>query len=96
MSNQPDQQDAKKTHTWEPGTLIVLKSEETFDIGKITPSSTPLFPGPRGRQKAFKQVPYGEVVMYVDSDGERQSLMIQVVHGEDVGWTYFACGRTIP
>lgn len=58
-------------------------------------NSTPLFKGPRGYQKAFYQVPFDTTALYTDSDGERQSLMIQVVVDDVIGWTYWACGKTL-
>jgi len=79
-------------HPWNPGQMIKLCGQPE---NSVSPNSTPLFPGPRGRQKAFKQVPYGTEVMYADSDGEVQSLMIQVIDGEDIGWTYWSCGRRL-
>lgn len=92
----------QKFHPWKPGQMIKLcgqpeRSSLLFGQSQmaVTANTTPLFPGPRGRQKAFKQVPYGTEVMYTDSDGEKQSLMIQVIDGEDIGWTYWSCGRSL-
>lgn len=59
------------------------------------PVATPLFRGPRGRQQAFQKVPHGAQVMYVDSDGEKEFLMIQVVYRDVVGWTYWDSGRAL-
>lgn len=65
------------------------------DISDLRAGSIPLFSEPRGAQKAFKHVPHRAQVMYVGYDGTGQSIMIQVIHGEDIGWTYLACGRDL-
>ncbi len=100
MSNQQSQQNQNnKIHRWEPGTLIRLCSFEPVEVSTSTnnqmPVPTPLFRGPRGRQKAFLEVPHGAEVMYVDSDGDEQFLMIQVIYQDVIGWTYWDCGRQI-
>ena len=65
------------------------------EITDIRGTAVPLFSAPRGAQKAFKHVPHRAQVMYVGYDGTGQSIMIQVIHGEDIGWTYLASGRDL-
>ena len=65
------------------------------EITDIRGTAVPLFSAPRGAQKAFKHVSHKTEVMYAGYDGSGQSIMIQVIHGEDIGWTYLACGRDL-
>lgn len=88
----PDQseetsQESKQFHPWKPGTLIQL-----VDTGDY---NTPLFKLPYGNYKSFMKVPDWSVVVYVDSHGHASNLMVQVIYGEAIGWTYWSNARSL-
>ena len=75
-----------KEHFWKPGTLIQLHSNRGF---------VPLFRYPL--RESIKTITPGECVIYLDYDNQYAAdiMMIKVIHGEDIGWTYAMCGKTI-
>lgn len=75
-----------KEHPWIPGTLIQLQAEQKGFI--------PLFKKPISG--SIKTIAPGEFVIYLDCWNELPNpLMIKIIHGEDIGWTYGMCARSI-
>jgi len=69
-----------KAHPWKPGTLLRLVT------------SSPLFRNPLvAKSFAMASLACGTVVMYTDCDStsmQEPARMVQVVHGELIGWIY--------
>lgn len=80
-----EQVSSTKEHFWKPGTLIQLHSDRGF---------VPLFRYPL--RESIKTITPGECAIYLDYDNQSANIMmIEVLHGEDIGWTYAMCGKTI-
>ena len=72
-----------KFHPFKPGSIVQLRSSSFH-------GDVPLFRVPRGHPEAFISFQSGMMAMYADSDGAPQNLMLQLIVGDVVGWTYWA------